>query len=377
MKKILILILLVSSFKLMAQHPDLQQRWYVQSITINSVTTVIPNDPIELPYVYIQFFNTTSGLLGSGNALSFFPTNCNAGFNGHANYIDINTFEFIDFTISQDFTDCSTEFIDFMNLYINFYNDEITEQFTYTITTETDNSKTLLVTNNNGDTVVYTNTFFNSASQELSNNTWYLHNLIIDGNDNIPPNNTELHEIPLNFYVDVFSSEACSYLTGGNYFDYNLSQFYLYSIGTNYGLTLCNPTYPENNIFTDLYIRDFYLTNMPGPFHYQLTTNNSIKTLTITSENGDQAIYKNTVLSTQEYTNSLVSIYPNPVKDILNIDISNNKIVRNATIYNILGKELLHSTKKEIDVSKLTNGVYVVKIITNNNQVIVKNIIKN
>lgn len=376
MKKILILTLIISSSKLFSQHPDLQQRWYVQSVTINSITNTIPSDPIELPYVYIQFFNTTSGLLGSGNTQSFYPTNCNIGFVGHANYIETNVIEFIDFTISQEITNCSTEFINFMSSYVDFYNDTITEQFTYNITTETDNSKTMMVTNNNGDTISYIDNYFNSAPQELTNNTWYLHNLIIDGVDNIPPNSTELPEIPLNFNPEVFSSEACSYLTGGNYFDYNLSQFYLYSIGTNYGLTQCNPTYPENNTFTDLYIRDFYLNNLPGSFSYEYTVNGNEKTLTITNTLGDQAVYSNFTLSTQEFTNSLFTIYPNPTTDNIIIEEKSYIKIENINIYNTLGKLIINTENKMIDVSNFEKGLYLINIKFKNGKQITKKIIK-
>jgi len=367
-----------SSFKLFAQHTDLQQRWYVQSVTINSVTTEIPHDPIELPYVYLQFFNSTSGLLGSGNTQSFYPTNCNIGFVGHANYIGTDIFEFIDFTISQNITNCSTGFINFMNLYVNFYNDTITEQFTYNISTEIDNSKTLLVTNNNNDTVVYTNTFYNSAPQELTGNVWYLHNLIIDGNDNIPPNNAELSEITLNFTDGeyTFSTYACSFLISPHFFDYTLSQFYLYEIGTNYGLTLCSPTYPENNTFTDLYINDFYLNNLPGSFSYEHIINGSNETLIITNAIGNQAVYGNFTLSTEEFTNSLFSIYPNPVKEFINIELPNNDKILQVYVYNLLGKKILTTTENRINLSKYENGIYFVQILTENGSRITKRIIK-
>lgn len=77
--------------------------------------------------------------------------------------------------------------------------------------------------------------------------------------------NTDLPAITLNFTENenTLTTYACSFLTSSHFFDYALSQFYLYEIVTDYGLTLCNLTYPENNTFTDLYIRDFYLNNLP------------------------------------------------------------------------------------------------------------------
>ncbi len=379
MKKTLIILLIISSFILNAQHSDLQQNnWYVQSVTINSVTTIIPNDPIDFPYAYLNFFNSTSGLIGSENAVSFNLTNCNIGFGGHVNYNGFDIFIFSDFTPFQIITDCSIPIIDFMNLYISFYNNEITEQFTYSITTETDNSKTLLITNNNGDTIVYTNTFFNLPPQELTDNNWYLQELIIEDNSIIPPNNEELSLIPLNFTYSEngLSTSACSNLIGFYFFDYSLSTFHLYEIGTNFGLTLCNPSIPENNTFTDLYIRNFYLDSLPGPFSYEHTINGNNKTLTITNALGNQAVYSNFTLSTQEFTNSLFSIYPNPVKEFLNITVSNNERILQVSIYNLLSKKILTTKENSINLSKYENGIYFVKILTENGNRITKKIIK-
>jgi hypothetical protein len=379
MKKTLILILLVSAFKVFAQHPDLRQVWYAQSVTINSVTTEIPNDPIELPYVYLHFFNSTSGLLGSGNTKSYYATNCDIGFVGHANYMGTDIFEFIDFTISQDITNCSTEFINFMNIYVNFFSDTITEQFTYNITTEADNSKTMLVTNNNGDNVIYTNTFFNSAPQDMTNNNWYLHNLIIEGVDNnIPSNNTELSEITLNFNDsgNSLSTNSCSFLIAPHFFDFTLSQFYLYEPGAS--LSACG--IPSNNVFDNLYTNEFYLGNLPGPFSYEHIINGSTETLTVTNAVGNQAVYRNfsllLVLSTQEFTNSIFSIYPNPVSEFLNIEVPNNEKILQVSVYNLLGKKILTTTENSINLSKYENGIYLVKVLTKNGGSTTKKIIK-
>jgi len=361
MKKTLILLLIVSSFKLVAQHADLQQRWYVQSLTINNVATVIPNDPIDFPYAYLNFLGFTTNLTISENETV--NGNCQIGFTSHVSYISTNAFGFVDFTPFYTDTECSTSLIDFMNLYVGFYEDYVTEQFIYSITTETDNGKTLSVTNNNGDIIIYTNSFFNSAPQEFIGNVWYLHNLVIDGVDNIPPNNTELSEIILNFNIEIFSTSACYYVDGGNYFDYTLSQFYLYETGVT--LSTCGSAYPENNTFSDLYIIGFYLNSL-GPFNYEYTINGSVETLTITNSLGNQAIYGNYTLSIQDYLNSVFSIYPNPVNDVLNIKNNEATVINNIKIYNLLGKLVLirKISNGKIDLSILERGIYILKIET-------------
>jgi hypothetical protein len=71
----------------------------------------------------------------------------------------------------------------------------------------------------------------------------------------------------------------------------------------------------------------------------------------------------------------LVSIYPNPVKNTFNINISNVNF-ETITIYNFLGKEVFKSTNTQIDFLSFSRGVYVLQIKTSKG-IILKKIIKN
>lgn len=84
------------------------------------------------------------------------------------------------------------------------------------------------------------------------------------------------------------------------------------------------------------------------------------------------------VLGNEEFKLSDLNFYPNPVKDILNINYRNN--INNITVYNLLGQELISkpvsSNNVNIDLSNLTNGSYLVKIVSENgihNLKIIKN----
>jgi hypothetical protein len=61
-------------------------------------------------------------------------------------------------------------------------------------------------------------------------------------------------------------------------------------------------------------------------------------------------------------------LYPNPVKDILNI--SSETTITNIAIYNLLGQEVMtksvNDTENSIDVSNLTSGTYFVKVTADN-----------
>jgi len=66
-----------------------------------------------------------------------------------------------------------------------------------------------------------------------------------------------------------------------------------------------------------------------------------------------------------------ISIYPNPVKDKLYIQgLSNTSKV---SIYNVLGKLVLsETTKSEIDVDNLQSGIYIIKIVDEQKEIIRK-----
>ncbi|WP_178989217.1 YCF48-related protein [Winogradskyella schleiferi] len=73
--------------------------------------------------------------------------------------------------------------------------------------------------------------------------------------------------------------------------------------------------------------------------------------------------------------NNKLTIYPNPTKRVLNINIDES--IDEILIYDLTGKQLLtKENSKTIDVSNLRNGIYIVKIYSNNS-IISKHFIKN
>lgn len=78
-------------------------------------------------------------------------------------------------------------------------------------------------------------------------------------------------------------------------------------------------------------------------------------------------------LNIEEMNQTNISIYPNPVVDVLNID-TNEKIVA-LNILDLTGKNVLTSDQKTLDLKPLPQGVYIVQI-TTENQTISKKIIK-
>ncbi len=68
------------------------------------------------------------------------------------------------------------------------------------------------------------------------------------------------------------------------------------------------------------------------------------------------------IMSTNDWENGLVSVYPNPFKNELNIDSKLN--LKNIEIYNAAGQKVLQSKEKSISTQSLKTGVYFVKIQT-------------
>ena len=74
-------------------------------------------------------------------------------------------------------------------------------------------------------------------------------------------------------------------------------------------------------------------------------------------------------------TESNITLYPNPVTDALTIESS--ETINSIIVYDIVGREVSHyeevkRSNMKIDMSELVNGSYLVKIITENGQVIKK-----
>ncbi len=71
---------------------------------------------------------------------------------------------------------------------------------------------------------------------------------------------------------------------------------------------------------------------------------------------------------------STFSIYPNPVKNVLNIETLS--VIDIVEVYNMLGRKVLTSNSTKLNVTHLSEGVYTLKIINNLGNKTVRKIIK-
>ena len=89
------------------------------------------------------------------------------------------------------------------------------------------------------------------------------------------------------------------------------------------------------------------------------------------------ALFTSTTLATSENTGTTtdISIYPNPVKDVLNI--KSNKEIQSVEIFNTVGQKVLQSKGNQVNTSKLKAGVYMIQIKDAKNEISTKKFIKN
>ncbi|CAM3910930.1 MULTISPECIES: T9SS type A sorting domain-containing protein [Flavobacterium] len=83
----------------------------------------------------------------------------------------------------------------------------------------------------------------------------------------------------------------------------------------------------------------------------------------------------NCALSSQSFTSGLVfSVYPNPTRNVLNIEMKTN--LKQATIYSVLGTQVLQTKSTVINTANLNTGMYLITIEDDNGFVSTKRFIK-
>ena len=71
-----------------------------------------------------------------------------------------------------------------------------------------------------------------------------------------------------------------------------------------------------------------------------------------------------------------IEVYPNPVKNTLNIHLQSGEFLKKATIYSLFGEALIVSEEKELNMSELSSGVYLLKLENEKGEVATRKLIK-
>jgi len=88
------------------------------------------------------------------------------------------------------------------------------------------------------------------------------------------------------------------------------------------------------------------------------------------------SLHANNNLSSQDFSlnNLEVNLYPNPVRDVLNIETKAE--LKSVEIYNLQGQKVQTSNEKQTNVSDLASGIYMIKVQDENNGIATKKIVK-
>jgi len=200
-----------------------------------------------------------------------------------------------------------------------------------------------------------------AQDSQLFQNTWYLHNLIINTQNNVPPVSNEITYVNLIFNTDnSLTSSVCEGLYAeANYDDTNQSFMF-----TSYVESLGGGCYLTNDRQFELLYLHFYSNNLNNPFEYSILSNSDgSKTLTVSNSSGDKTVYGSVVLSTHEYSVNRFSVSPNPVLDELFISEIEGLSNFSIAIFNINGKRVLSLNRSNLktesfNVEKLSKGLY-------------------
>jgi hypothetical protein len=162
------------------------------------------------------------------------------------------------------------------------------------------------------------------------------------------------------------------------------------------------PVYPSNIKTANWHWGDGHITNGLYPSHTYTSPNLRNICVYITDSNNCgtsfcqiDSVYRvayNSKLSSMVYINVLnssqanvinefktinndINIYPNPASNILSIAIG-NKHVALVKIFDVFGNEIINTMEKEIDISNLSNGVYLIQVKINQSVVSKKIIVQ-
>ncbi len=128
---------------------------------------------------------------------------------------------------------------------------------------------------------------------------------------------------------------------------------------------------------SDTYAENTSLVRIPT-VDRPTTTFNINEWNSFASNNCDDLGTHTQTLSIDDATTESISIYPNPIKSLLNINLKSD-VETNVEIYDVLGKRVytkMINTSKALNLQTLKNGIYILKI-SQENSSITKRLVKN
>lgn len=141
------------------------------------------------------------------------------------------------------------------------------------------------------------------------------------------------------------------------------------------GATVMGDTFVVNgngNVSTSMNYEEMKRTFVPtqdGTYYFALVVNENAAGYPYAIAFDDVALIDNGMLSTPGFETNNFTVYPNPVKNWLNISYTQN--ITSVEVFNLLGQNVITNTtntttKTQVDMSALAAGTYLVKVNTEN-----------
>ena len=360
------LIFLIFPFTIYSQSPQLNDNtWFIHSIETSSGT--ITNRPIS-PELSPQLEIVTTNLI-SGDLC------CGGNFQMNLAQ-DASNSSFQASNFSNTTVDCTEpNNTDFSNLIIAFFSDHQNENFTYSITEENETVVKLEIINNEGDTMHLYNSPHQNKSSILFYETygieWHLTSMKVNGTFTSITPNSEFGEITATFNYDgSFETQVCDQLLGGFTLGEgdSFQDFVMNCSDLTIGNSDCNDpqnTSLQNNYFAFFSNHSDEILELNFVIVDGQTGSCEAEVFTLTSASGDYLEFSScSLLNLNEKQQNPITLYPNPTKDYVYFNTTNNLPINQIQISDINGKEIRKYTdvRNRIDISFLSNGAYFLKM---------------
>ena len=192
-----------------------------------------------------------------------------------------------------------------------------------------------------------------------SYNDLFLSRTLVDYQLQIVPKNNQMNYPK----ITIKNEEHC--ITEDDFFEFSIDfdQNFYFKISPIGGVNTINGSSFSDSAYRVNGESDFYMTSTSLDNSiisidlYDELDNNITSFGFVSSEN----CYETLLISSNERfkKQQIAMIYPNPTDGIINIKMASFK---EARIYNLSGKRILRSTDNRIDVSALSEGVYIIKL---------------
>lgn len=223
-----------------------------------------------------------------------------------------------------------------------------------------------------------------NPQETLMEETWYLIKTEIDNEEHPFIANEEIEQVILDFNLDpehnnvhIFSPTLCEAL------EWSLSFVAENEFSTAFEMDLAyNWCTDGDNIYYDnfYYLGGFWSNQKEHPFEFYITQEEEYKALVITGNENDKAYFQSVpYMSVNNREKSNLTIYPNPANDFLYIENLTEPI--QVEIYDLSGKVLLsqeaNEARKQVNLSQLSNGIYLYELSQNGQGIKTGKMIKN